>query len=69
MIFIVDIEPTSDIDFTLRGNFGHTSLLPKPVNCKFKNEEKFTGSGSISKMVTHGVSSGEPLGHAQHKSV
>jgi hypothetical protein len=43
------------------------------IMCKVDNAEKFTGCsariGSVSKMATSGVASGEILGHARHKSV
>jgi hypothetical protein len=71
--YIIDINPTSKYDSTPRGKFG-PSFLSKQVRqlaifCKFDNAEKFTGRsarrGSISKMATSGVASGEILGHAR----
>jgi hypothetical protein len=73
----VDLDPTSARDSTPKGRFG-LSFLSKHVRqlaiiCKFDNAEKFTGRsarrGSISKMATSGVASGEILGHDRHKLV
>jgi hypothetical protein len=77
MSFVVDIKPTSATDSTPCGKFGITFFTTRPCKldkcCKFDKAQKFTGMnarrGSISKMAIHGVSSGEILGHACHKSV
>jgi hypothetical protein len=75
--YCVDTNPTIPTDSTPRGKFGRTSLSKQvrqlAIMCKFNNAEKFTGRsarrGSISKMASSGVASGEILGHARHKSV
>jgi hypothetical protein len=75
--YIVDSDPTSATDSTPRGKFG-PSFLSKQLHqlaimCKFDNAEKFTWRsarrGSILKMASRGVTSGEILGHARHKLV
>jgi hypothetical protein len=75
--YCVDIYPISSTDSTPHGKFGRTFLSKQvrqlAIMCKFNIAEKFTGQsarrGSISKMASSGVASGEILGHARHKSV
>jgi hypothetical protein len=75
--YILDTNPSSSTDSTPRGKIGRFFLFSKvckmAICCNIKNAIKFTGRsalrGSISKMATSGVASGESLGHSQHKSV
>jgi hypothetical protein len=73
----VDSDPTSATDSYPKGKFGSSFLSMQvrqlAIICKFDNAAKFTWRsarrGSISKMATSGVASGEILVHARHKSV
>jgi hypothetical protein len=77
MSFCVDIDPIGPTDSTPWGKVGRTFLSKQvkqlAILCKFDNAEKLTGQsarrGSISKMASSGVASGEILGHARHKYV
>jgi hypothetical protein len=65
--YIVDSDPTSATDSTPKGKFGLSFLSMQvrqlAIICKFDNTEKFTWHserrGSISKVATSGVASGE----------
>jgi hypothetical protein len=75
--YIVDTDPSSNTESTPRGKVGCSFLTSQvrklAICCNFENEMKFTGRsarrGSISKMATSGVASGEILGHSRHKSL
>jgi hypothetical protein len=70
--YIVNSDPTSAKDSTPWGKFG-PSFRSKKVHQLVIMWKKFTGHskirGSISKMATSGVASGDIIGHARHKSV
>jgi hypothetical protein len=69
--YTVDTDPSSSTDSTHQGKVGCSFLTSQvcklAIACNFKNALKFTGRsarrGSISKMATSGVASGEILGH------
>jgi hypothetical protein len=73
MTFCVDTDPTRPTDCTTRGKVGKSFLskqvLQLAIKCKFDNTKMFPGRsdrhGSISKMATSGVASGEILGHTK----
>jgi hypothetical protein len=67
------MDPISPTDSKVGRTFLSKQVRQVAIICKFDNAEKFTGQsarrGSISKMASSGVASGEILGHPRHKSV